>query len=155
MGKADNSDGAFDRIAGGDATAQALIELIDEFITIVTEENAALASGLPSSLTPVANRKTELADSFDHWVKAAAAQGFRIELASPAVRKLFIARLSQFQKAMQENMARLEAAMEASRNRIEAVMTVIREEVTNTNSYGANGKTYKVGGSAALRSGYV
>lgn len=155
MGKADNTNGAFDRLAGGDATAQALIDLIDEFITIVTEENAALASGLPSSFAPVAKRKIELADAFDGWVKAAVGQGFRVELASPAIRKRFVERLSQFQEAMNENMARLEAAMQASRNRIEAVMTVIRDEVTSTNSYGANGKTYKVGGSAALRSGYV
>lgn len=152
----DNTEGTMhDQLSGTDATAQALIELIDEFIMVVTEENAALASGLPSSLAPISKRKVQLADSFDLWVKAAVAREFRIATASPAMRRRFVDGLKRFQGVMSENMAHLEAAMEASRGRIEAVMTVIRDEVSNANSYGANGKTYKVGGAAVLRSGYV
>lgn len=144
-----------DKRAPGDVTAQALIALIDEFIAVVQEENAMLAVGLPSSFAPVSKRKAELADAFESWVKAAVAREFSANAASPAVRKIFTARLTLFQQVMGENMTRLEAAMEASRRRIDSLMSVIRDEMAGTSSYGANGRTYKVGGMPALRSGYV
>lgn len=146
---------AFDRLEGGDATARALIALVDEFIMVVTEENAALASGLPSSLSLIANRKNELAVAFERWVKAARTNQYQVTSASLPVRKQFIERLTSFQNAMNENMVRLEAAMEASRCRIESVMTVIRDEVSKAGSYGADGRRSQTGRHGSLRSSFV
>lgn len=143
------------RASGGDTTAQALIALIDEFIAVVREENAMLAGGLPASFAPVSKRKAELADAFEGWVKAAVAREFSANAASPAVRKVFVERLTLFQQVMSENMTRLQAAMEASRRRIDSLMSVIRDEMAGTSSYGANGRTYTVGSKPGLRSGYV
>jgi hypothetical protein len=130
-------DGVDPRI---EAAAEKLIGLIDEFIAVVTQENAMLAQGLPASLSSVTKQKHMLADAFELWVKAAQEREFRIDALSEPTRKAFVTRLEAFQHAMSENLARLEAAMEASRRRIDAVMTAIRTEMTNASPYGANGK---------------
>lgn len=137
----------------GDAAADELVALIDEFIAVVDEENTMLARGLPASLSSVASRKAELAEAFEVWVSAATARTFRIDTASEPVRKRFLERLALFQKTMNDNIAHLEAAMEASRRRIDAVMTAIREGLVEASPYGANGKTYQVSSQTAIRSG--
>lgn len=137
----------------GDVAARALVALVDEFIAVVQEENAMLARGLPASLSSVAQRKAELADAFDIWVKAAVSRSFRLETASEPVRKLFPERLGVFQQTMNENIARLEAAIEASRRRIDAVMSAIRGEMVEASPYGADGRTYQVANCMATRSG--
>jgi hypothetical protein len=136
-----------------DAAAEAVIALIDEFITVVREENAMLARGLPASLSSAAQRKMELAEAFEVWVNAATARAFRIDNASAPLRKRFLERLAFFQETMNANIAHLEAAMEASRRRIDAVMAAIRSEMVDASPYGANGKTYHVSSSNAMRAG--
>lgn len=153
MNNAHNATMAPENAPNGDAAARALIALVDEFIAVVQEENAMLARGLPASLSSVAQRKAELADAFDLWVKAAVSRSFRLDTASEPVRKLFPERLKVFQRTMNENIAHLEAAMEASRRRIDAVMSAIRGEMVDAAPYGANGKTYQVACHTAIRSG--
>jgi hypothetical protein len=128
----------------GDATALQLITLIDEFVEVVLEENALLARGLPASLALVGQRKNALADAFEAWVKATPALQWHLKKTSAPVRLRFMERLGEFQRVMNENVARLEAAMEASRRRIDAVMTAIRTEMIEAAPYGANGRTYQV-----------
>lgn len=128
----------------GEQAARRLLALMDEFITLVVEENAMLARGLPASPSLVAARKCELACEFELWVKAANARAIQLETSPESVRKEFIERLAAFQKVMNENVVRLEAAIEASRRRIDAVMSAIRQEMTSASPYRADGKTHAV-----------
>jgi hypothetical protein len=139
----------------GEQATRKLLALMDEFITLVVEENATLARGLPSSLALVAARKGELACEFELWVKAANARAIRLETAPEPVRTQFIERLAVFQTVMEENVARLEAAIEASRRRIDAVMTAIRQEMTDVSPYRANGKTQAVSNRKSTHSGII
>lgn len=136
----------------GEQAARRLSALMEEFITLVVEENAMLARGLPASLSLVAARKNELACEFELWVKAANARAIRLETSPEPVRKEFIERLAVFQKVMNENVARLEAAIEASRRRIDAVMSAIRQEMTDVSPYRADGKTHAVSNRNSMRS---
>lgn len=139
----------------GEQATRKLLALMDEFITLVVEENGMLSRGLPPALSLVAVRKGELACEFELWVKAANARAIRLETAPEPIRKQFLARLAVFQKVMDENVARLEAAIEASRRRVEAVMSAIRQEMTDVSPYRANGKVQAVRNNKATHSGIV
>ena len=141
------------QMVASETAAQDLILLMEEFMAVVAEENAMLARGLPASLSSAVVRKTELAAAFELWVQAVNARAVRLETVPAPLRKQFFERLSQFQDAMNENVARLEAAIEASRRRIEAVMSAIREEMTELSPYGANGKSRAVSTRNATRPG--
>lgn len=136
-----------------ESAAQKLLMLIEQFIAVVTQENAMLARGLPASLSSVAEQKAILADAFEAWVQATQARQFRLDGLSKQTRDRVLGCLDAFQKAMAENMARLEAAMEASRRRIDAVMSAIRAGMTDAQPYGANGKKSLTGAHTASHSG--
>lgn len=139
----------------GEQATRKLLALMDEFITLVVEENAMLSRGLPAAMSLVAVRKGELACEFEMWVKAANARAIRLETASEPVRQQFIERLAVFQQVMNENVARLEAAIEASKRRIDAVMSAIRQEMTDVSPYRANGKAEAVSNRKSTHSGIV
>jgi len=123
-----------------------LIELIDALIDVVTEENIALAMGLPASQSRHTQRKLELADLFEMWVKQVAMRNLLLQTPNRPLQRKVLGRIDDLRCAMDENMTRLRAAIEASQRRIDAVMAAIREQISDNSPYGASGR---INGSAA------
>ena len=123
-----------------------LIELIDALIDVVTEENIALAMGLPASQSRHTQRKLELADLFEMWVKEVAMKNLLLHTPDRPLQRKVLTRIDDLRGAMDENMTRLRAAIEASQRRIDAVMSAIRAQISDNSPYGASGR---INGSAA------
>jgi hypothetical protein len=117
-----------------------LVELIDALIDVVTEENIALAIGLPASQSKFTARKLELSDLFEQWVKQVSMKNVLLSTPNRALQMKVLDRIEQLRVAMDENLVRLRAAIEASQRRIDAVMAAIREQMADNSPYGSNGR---------------
>jgi hypothetical protein len=117
-----------------------LVELIDALIDVVTEENIALAMGLPASQSRHTERKLHLADQFELWVKEVSMRHLLLHACSNPLQLKVLGRIEQLRVSMDENMTRLRAAIEASQRRIDAVMAAIREQISDNSPYSANGR---------------
>jgi len=117
-----------------------LVSLIDALIDVVTEENIALAMGLPASQSRHTERKLQLADQFEQWVKEVSMKHMLLHGCNPPLQRKVLDRIEQLRVSMDENMTRLRAAIEASQRRIDAVMAAIREQISDKSPYSANGR---------------
>lgn len=117
-----------------------LIELIDCLIDVVTEENIALAMGLPASQSRHTQRKQELADMFEMWVKEVSMRNLLLHTPNRPLQRNVLGRIDDLRCVMDENMTRLRAAIEASQRRIDAVMTAIRAQISDNSPYSAGGR---------------
>lgn len=117
-----------------------LIALIDEMIVIVTDENAALARGLPASRSKQLVRKTELAALFEQWVADVSSKKINILASKEPLRSRFAERVKLLQIVMDDNIIKLRAAIATSQRRIDAVMAAVRERVSDAVPYTANGR---------------
>lgn len=117
-----------------------LLAHLDELNALVEEENRILARGLPASLSRFTDRKNELADEFERWVKAVATHQIAIGEADFAQRARLTAAIGRLRAGMDENVDRLRAAMDASRRRIDAVMNAIKSEIRANSPYDAHAR---------------
>jgi hypothetical protein len=117
-----------------------LVELIDELISVVAEENAWLAQGLPASRSKQIARKVELSDLLKVWVDEITSQEVSIRTSDERLRSMFKERMDLLKVNMDENIVRLRAAIESSRRRIETVMSAIREQVLSSSPYTPAGR---------------
>jgi hypothetical protein len=117
-----------------------LVELIERLIDVVTEENIALAMGLPASQSQHTATKLELSELFEAWVKEVGRKNMMLGTQDRRLQARILGRLEQLRTAMDENVMRLRAAIEASQRRIDAVMAAIREQMSDNAPYGANGR---------------
>ena len=123
-----------------------LIELVDALIDVVTEENIALAMGVPASQSRHTYRKLQLAELFEAWVKEVSMRNMLLHTPSRPLQHKVLARIDDLRLSMDENMTRLRAAIEASQRRIDAVMSAIRAQISDNSPYGASGR---INGNAA------
>ena len=126
--------------ASGDARIKSLIVLIDALTTLVAEENAELAKGLPASRLKQVDEKNQLAEIFERTVAECAAGTTSLNVRDRILREQLMERILKLRTAMDENLVRLRAAIEASNRRIEAVMQAIREQIASVSPYGASGR---------------
>lgn len=124
----------------GGSRIEDLAELIERLIDVVTEENIALAMGLPASQSRHTAQKLELSELFESWVQRADRKNTLLGTPNRPLQGKILARLEQLRLVMDENVMRLRAAIEASQRRIDAVMAAIREQVSDNSPYGANGR---------------
>jgi hypothetical protein len=129
-----------DNPASSDNRVKSLITLIDELITVVADENAELARGLPASRLKQVDEKNRLADLFERCVAECAAKTASLHVHDLVLREQLMQRILSLRTAMDENLMRLRAAIEASNRRIEAVMQAIREQIASVSPYGAGGR---------------
>jgi hypothetical protein len=122
------------------STIEDLVELIDQLIDVVTEENIALAMGLPASQSRHTAQKLELSELFENWVKHVTMKNVLLSTPNRKLQLKVLDRIEQLRLVMDENVARLRAAIEASQRRIDAVMSAIREQISDKSPYGANGR---------------
>jgi len=122
---------------------EGLIALIDETILIVTEENCALAMGLPASRSKLLSRKTEIAALFEQWVADVSSKKVSVSAEEAPLRSTFAERIQLLQVVMDENIVKLRAAIEASQRRIDAVMDAIRERISVSAPYAHDGRRNK------------
>jgi hypothetical protein len=123
-----------------DQRVKSLIALIDELISVVAEENAELAKGLPASRLKQVDEKNRLAELFEQCVAECAAKTASLHVQDRILREQLLERILNLRAAMDENLMRLRAAIEASNRRIEAVMQAIREQIASVSPYGAGGR---------------
>jgi hypothetical protein len=123
-----------------DDRARSLIALIDDLISVVVNENAELAKGLPASRLKQVDEKTRLADLFEQWVGECAAGTKILYVRDRTLREQLMDRILRLRAAMDENLLRLRAAIEASDRRIEVVMEAIRQQIVSVSPYGAGGR---------------
>lgn len=126
-----------------------LVELIDRLIDVVTEENIALAMGLPASQSKHTAQKLELSELFENWVKQVAMKNVLLTSPDRKLQQKVLDRIEQLRVVMDENVARLRAAIEASQRRIDAVMSAIRAQISDKSPYGANGRVSAPSASAS------
>ena len=117
-----------------------LVELIDCLIDVITEENIALAMGLPASQSQHTARKLELSELFERWVKDVSLHNRLLRTPDRQLQAKVLARIEQLRVSMDENVTRLRAAIEASQRRIDVVMAAIREQMAGNSPYGSNGR---------------
>lgn len=117
-----------------------LLKLIDALIAVVSEENAALAKGLPASQSRHTQMKIQLGDQFEKWVIDVSMR--KVLLCSPnrALQERVLQRIGSLSVAMDENVIRLRAAIAASQRRIDAVMAALREQMSESSPYNATGR---------------
>jgi hypothetical protein len=123
-----------------DQRVKSLITLIDELLSVVAEENAELAKGLPASRLKQVDEKNRLAELFEQCVAECAAKTASLHVQDRILREQLMERILNLRAAMDENLMRLRAAIEASNRRIEAVMQAIREQIASVSPYGAGGR---------------
>jgi len=123
-----------------DTTIEALIELIDELIALITAENRELETGVPSALSRATARKALLGAALDTWVRQVRLGEINLAFATPALRDHLTARAAVLDTAIQENMGRLRSGIDATRCRIEAIMRAIREQTIRESIYDATGR---------------
>jgi hypothetical protein len=116
-----------------------MIELIDEMILIIAEENSCLAKGLPASRSKQLTRKMELASYFEKWVVSAATNRVNFQAGGERQRAKLMERTRFLQIVTEENIIKLRAAIAASQRRIDAVMGAIKERISESSPYAANG----------------
>jgi hypothetical protein len=126
--------------ADGDVRIKSLIHLIDVLTTLVAEENAELARGLPASRLKQVDEKNRLAEIFEKTVAECAAGTTSLHVRDRLLREQLMGRILKLRAAMDENLVRLRAAIEASNRRIDAVMQAIREQIAAVSPYGASGR---------------
>jgi hypothetical protein len=126
-----------------------LLELIDCLIDVVTEENIALAMGLPASQSRHTARKLELSELFEKWVREVSMKNVLLSTPDRKLQARVLDRIEQLRTSMDENVLRLRAAIEASQRRIDAVMGAIREQMAGNSPYGSNGRISTQSGSYA------
>jgi len=136
-------------IAQDTSRIEDLVELIDSLIDVVTEENIALAMGLPASQSRHTARKLELSDLFEQWVKQVSMKNVLLSTPDRALQMKVLERIEQLRLVMDENIIRLRAAIEASQRRIDSVMAAIREQISGNSPYGSNGRISGQAASAA------
>jgi hypothetical protein len=124
---------------------EVMIALIDEMIAIITEENSCLAKGLPASRSKQLSRKTELAAYFERWVADAATDRVNFRAGGEALRAKLMERTRYLQAVTDENITKLRAAIAASQRRIDAVMGAIKERMSESAPYAANGRLGRPG----------
>jgi hypothetical protein len=128
------------RPSAGNERIQSLIALIDDLISVVAEENAELARGLPASRLKQVDEKARLADLLGERVAECTAKTLNLNVQDRLLREQLVERLARLRGAMDENLVRLRAAIEASNRRIEAVMQAIRQQIASASPYGAGGR---------------
>jgi hypothetical protein len=126
-------------VSAGDSIED-LLKLIDALIAVVSEENAALAKGLPASQSRHTQMKIQLGDQFEKWVVDVSMR--KVLLCSPnrALQQKVLQRIGSLSAAMDENVVRLRAAIAASQRRIDAVMAALREQISESSPYNAKGR---------------
>ena len=124
---------------------ESMISLIDEMIAIIVEENSCLAMGLPASRSKQLSRKTELAAYFEKWVAEAATDRVNFRAGGEALRAKLMERTRYLQAVTEENITKLRAAIAASQRRIDAVMGAIKERMSESTLYSANGRLSRPG----------
>lgn len=124
----------------GGGRIEDLIELIDALLDVVTEENVALAIGLPASQSRHTERKLVLADQFEKWVVDVTMRQRLLSTPDKALQGKVLQHIESLRSAMDENVMRLRAAIEASQRRIDAVMAAIREQISDNSPYNAKGR---------------
>lgn len=124
----------------GGSRIEDLVELIDQLIDVVTEENIALAMGLPASQSRHTSRKLELSKSFESWVKQVSMKNVLLTTPDRGLQTKVLASIERLRVVMDENVTSLRAAIEASQRRIDAVMAAIREQISDKSPYGGNGR---------------
>ena len=122
------------------ARIERFIALIDEMILIVAEENSELALGVPAPRSKLLGRKIELAETFEKWVADVSSRKIGIADLDAALKSRLMERVGILQKIMDENVIKLRAAIEASQMRIDAVMRAIRERISVSAPYAADGR---------------
>jgi glutathione S-transferase len=122
-----------------------MIALMDEMIAIIAEENACLAKGLPASRSKQLARKIELAAYFEKWVADAATDRVNFRVGGEALRAKLMERTRYLQVVTDENITKLRAAIAASQRRIDAVMGAIKERMSDSSPYAANGRLTRSG----------
>ncbi|XSC47396.1 flagellar protein FlgN [Bradyrhizobium sp. RDT10] len=127
-------------ISNAGSSVADLVELIECLIDVVTEENIALAMGLPASQSRHTARKLELSEMFEEWVKDVAMKNVLLGTPDRKLQMKVLERIEQLRVTMDENVTRLRAAIEASQRRIDAVMAAIREQISDNSPYGSNGR---------------
>jgi hypothetical protein len=132
------ADGA--AIAEINAAVAAVIDLMQRMTLVIEEENRILSQGMPASLASTSARKTELADQFEGWANRVRTAQIEIGHADIEMRAKLLNATKALRTVMEENVVRLRIAMEASRRRVEAVMSAIREQISSSSPYGANGR---------------
>src|SRR5215472_11138582 len=97
--------------AAGDERVSSLIVLIDELISVVVEENAELAKGLPASRLKQVDEKNRLADLFGARVAECAAKQLSLNVQDRLLHEQLMERIARLRGAMDENLERLKAAI--------------------------------------------
>lgn len=116
-----------------------LLAVIGELTTVMMEENAFMAEGMPAAVAETVDRKLELSDSYDELFAELADNRAQLLAADPDFTARMMAAVVRLREVTAENLTRLEAAMEASRRRVEAVMAATRSTLRDHAPYGANG----------------
>lgn len=112
-----------------------LDQLIDQLISVIDDENALLATGMPASLAVTTGTKSNLAGIIEEQLRALGAAG----PISPDERAYLDERVGLVQRKARDNLSRLAGAIGASRRRIAAVVAAVRE--TGTAAAPAYGRT--------------
>ena len=141
------------RDAANQATA-AMIELIDDLISVIAAENRQLAEGMPASAAELTKRKALLADALSQWVGEVRSQRIVVADADPRLHSRLRELCDELGTRMHENLDRLRRALAATGRRVDAIMQAIREQVApRPTSYGANGRVASPVGGAARTTG--
>lgn len=125
-------------VSAGDSIKD-LLKLIDSLIEVVSEENAALAKGLPASQSRHTEMKIQLGDQFEKWVVDVSMRNVLLCSPNRSLQEKVLQRIGSLSAAMDENMIRLRAAIAASQRRIDAVMAALREQMLESSPYNAKG----------------
>ena len=116
-----------------------LLSVVAELTTVMVEENAALAEGLPACVSANIDRKLELSDNYDELYAELADKQADILASDPEFAHKLMNAVVELRQATAENLTRLDAAMAASRRRVEAVMRAVRAAAQENVPYGAKG----------------
>lgn len=117
-----------------------LLAVVAELTSVMQEENAALAEGLPASVSANVDRKLELSDNYDELYAELADTQAELLAADPDFAHKLMDAVLQLRQVTAENLTRLDAAMSASRRRVEAVMAAMRATAQENAPYGAKGE---------------
>lgn len=131
-------------IPSADKDVTAMIILLGELESLVSEENRLLRKGLPAQISDSTERKGLLASELEDWMGAVQTQKIAIVDATPALRVELTKRGTRLEVVMAENTIRLKGAIAAARRRVEAVMGAIREQGESPAGYGVNGNLHKI-----------
>ncbi|MBK5960023.1 hypothetical protein CCR97_17690 [Rhodoplanes elegans] len=137
-------------VSNADHSVARVVTLVDELITIVEEENRALARGLPASLSNSTARKTALAEDVERWAMHLRRHDLGSAATDRGQRERLVERVRRLTVVMDENVTRLRAAITASQRRVDAIMRAVREDVAARAPYGRNGRVAGPGAVAGV-----